>query len=164
MAPVTDWSAERKWDGIRGQLVLRGGAHHLWSRGEELMTDRFPELAAALDFLPDGTVLDGEILAWADDAPLPFNALQKRIGRKTVPKKLLTEAPVILMAYDLLEWQGEDIRALPVRRPPRPSGQRWSRTLPANAPVRLSPLVSARHLGRTSPPSAPRPATSAPKA
>ncbi|MEM1065196.1 MAG: ATP-dependent DNA ligase, partial [Pseudomonadota bacterium] len=89
-----DWAAEFKWDGIRGQLILRGGNHYLWSRGEELMTDRFPELAAAQDFLPDGTVIDGEVLAWAKDAPMPFNALQKRIGRKTVPKKLLTEAPV----------------------------------------------------------------------
>ena len=103
LGPVTDWLAEHKWDGIRGQLVLRGGQHHVWSRGEELMTDRFPELAAARDFVPEGTVIDGEILAWQDDAPLPFARLQKRIGRKTVPKKLLAEAPVILKAYDLLE-------------------------------------------------------------
>ena len=108
-----DWSAERKWDGIRGQFILRGGTHYLWSRGEELMTDRFPELAQLCDDLPDGTVIDGEVLAFDGDAPLSFNALQKRIGRKTVPKKLLSEAPVILMAYDLLEDRGDDIRALP---------------------------------------------------
>ncbi len=111
--PPSDWNAERKWDGIRGQLILRAAEHHLWSRGEELITDRFPELAQLKDFLPDGTVIDGEVLAFANEAPLPFAQLQKRIGRKTVPKKLLTEAPVILMAYDLLEDRGEDIRALP---------------------------------------------------
>ncbi len=135
-----DWAAEFKWDGIRGQLIRRGGAHHLWSRGEDLMTDRFPELAAALDFLPDGTVLDGEVLAWTDNAPLPFAALQKRIGRKTVPKKLLAEAPVILQAYDLLEDGGTDIRE-------RPFAHRRARLeallagIPQNAPFRASPLL-----------------------
>ncbi|MEL7152478.1 MAG: ATP-dependent DNA ligase, partial [Pseudomonadota bacterium] len=91
-----EWLAEWKWDGIRGQLILRDGQHFVWSRGEELMTNRFPELARAVDFLPQGTVLDGELLAWGEGAPQSFNALQKRIGRKTVPKKLLQEAPVIL--------------------------------------------------------------------
>ncbi len=134
------WAAEHKWDGIRGQLIVRGGTHHLWSRGEELMTDRFPEFAAARDFLPDGTVLDGEVLAWENEGPMSFNALQKRIGRKTVPKTLLREAPVILRAYDLLEWRGEDIRA-------RPFAERRARldeliaTLPPDLPVRLSPLI-----------------------
>jgi len=133
------WRAEWKWDGIRGQLILRGGTHYVWSRGEELMTDRFPELARALDFLPDGTVLDGEILAW-DGAPMPFNALQKRIGRKSVPKSLLRAAPVILYAYDLLEDAGADLRALPF-------GMRRARLqalladLPEDAPVRLSPQL-----------------------
>ncbi len=137
-----DWLAEWKWDGIRGQLVLRGGQHAVWSRGEELMTDRFPELAAAVDFVPPGTVLDGEILAWSGDAPLAFQALQKRIGRKTVPKKLLAEAPVILEAYDLLEWQGADIRD-------RPMAERRAQLedlvggLPPDAPIRLSPLAQA---------------------
>ncbi len=107
-----DWAAEYKWDGIRGQVILRGGQHFTWSRGEELMTDRFPELAVLSDFLPAGTVLDGELLAWdyATDRPQSFNALQKRIGRKTVPKKLLAEAPVVIRAYDLLEHGGQDIR------------------------------------------------------
>ena len=93
-----DWRAEWKWDGIRGQLILRDGQYFVWSRGEELMTDRFPELARALDYLPQGMVLDGELLVWhpLTDSPASFNQLQKRIGRKTVPKKLLTEAPVVL--------------------------------------------------------------------
>ncbi|MBM9594835.1 ATP-dependent DNA ligase [Roseitranquillus sediminis] len=134
------WAAERKWDGIRGQLILRGAEHHLWSRGEDLMTDRFPELARLIDFVPQGTVMDGEVLAFRDDAPLTFNALQKRIGRKTVPKKLLAEAPVILMAYDLLEWEGEDIRAAPYAER-RATLESLVRPLPAEAPIRLSPLV-----------------------
>ena len=136
-----DWLAEWKWDGIRGQLILREGQHFTWSRGEELMTDRFPELARAVDFLPSGTVLDGEILAWQDEAPLPFNDLQKRIGRKTVPKKLLKDAPVILLAYDLLEEGGEDLRA-------HPMAERRARLdtlltdLPPEAPLRPSPRLS----------------------
>ncbi|NDW45321.1 ATP-dependent DNA ligase [Ruegeria sp. PrR005] len=136
-----DWCAEWKWDGIRGQLILREGRHFVWSRGEELMTDRFPELARALDFLPPGTVLDGEILAWDGTAPLPFAALQRRIGRKSVPKKLLEEAPVILLAYDLLEWQGRDLRAAPFAER-RALLDRALGDLPPDAPVRPSPLVA----------------------
>ncbi|MBT8409294.1 MAG: ATP-dependent DNA ligase [Alphaproteobacteria bacterium] len=140
LGPPANWAAEHKWDGIRGQLILRGGEHFLWSRGEELMTDRFPELAALRDFIPPGTVLDGEVLAWAADAPLPFNALQKRIGRKTVPKKLLAEAPVILKAYDLLEWQGEDIRARPFAER-RALLDALAGEVPADAPFAPSPLL-----------------------
>jgi DNA ligase-1 len=140
LGTASDWAAEFKWDGIRGQLIRRGGAHHLWSRGEDLMTDRFPELAAALDFLPDGTVLDGEVLAWADNAPLPFAALQKRIGRKTVPRKLLSEAPVILYAYDLLEDAGTDIRAQPFAHR-RARLEALLADVPETAPFRPSPLL-----------------------
>lgn len=136
------WRAEWKWDGIRGQLILREGQHFVWSRGEELMTDRFPELARAVDFLPPGTVFDGEILAWdhAADAPLPFNDLQKRIGRKTVPKKLLKEAPVILNAYDLLENEGTDIRDQPLDAR-RKALEGLVKDLPPEAPLRLSPRI-----------------------
>ena len=137
----TDWHAERKWDGIRGQFISREGEHHIWSRGEDLMTDRFPELAQLRDYLPDGTVIDGEILAFADDMPLSFNALQKRIGRKTVPKKLLAEAPVILMAYDLLEHSGEDIRQTPFDERRALLGG-LLQAVPEAAPVRLSQEVS----------------------
>ncbi|NJM82143.1 MAG: ATP-dependent DNA ligase, partial [Tabrizicola sp.] len=116
LGPPGDWIAEWKWDGIRGQLIHRDGAFALWSRGEELITDRFPEFAALTDFLPAGTVIDGEILAWdiAANAPQPFAALQRRIGRKTVPRKLLAEAPARFLCYDLLEDRGADLRAFPL--------------------------------------------------
>lgn len=136
-----DWMAEWKWDGIRGQLVLRGGSHHLWSRGEELVTDRFPELARLKDWLPDGTVIDGEILAHDGARPLPFADLQKRIGRKVVPKKLLAEAPVVLVAYDLLEHGGEDTRARPFSER-RDLLEGLVTALPPDAPLLLSPEVS----------------------
>lgn len=141
LGPAADWLAEWKWDGIRGQFIARGGEHHLWSRGEDLMTDRFPELAQLRDFLPDGTVIDGEVLAFKDDSPLSFNALQARIGRKTVPKKLLTEAPVILMAYDLLQDRGTDIRPLPYADRRARLAQIVGDT-PVTAPLRLSPTVT----------------------
>ena len=138
-----EWAAEHKWDGIRGQIILRSGQHYVWSRGEELMTDRFPELAQLVDFLPDGTVLDGELLAWDRDAdaPMSFNALQKRIGRKTVPKKLLSEAPVVLRAYDLLEDAGADLRAAPFARR-RDRLHALAEAIPDAAPFRLSPLLA----------------------
>lgn len=116
LGPVADWLVEWKWDGIRAQLVRRAGAVWVWSRGEELVTDRFPELAqATLADLPDGTVLDGEILVWCggDAQPRPFADLQKRLGRKTLTPKLLRELPVVLVAYDLLEHQGQDLRTVP---------------------------------------------------
>ena len=134
------WLAEWKWDGIRGQVIARAGQVFVWSRGEELMTDRFPELEPMRDLLADGTVIDGELLAHDGDGPLPFAALQKRITRKTVPKKLLTEAPVILMAYDLLEQGGRDLRG-------QPFAERRSRLetviagLPEGAPLRPSPTI-----------------------
>ena len=140
LGPPTDWNAERKWDGIRGQLIVRGGEHHLWSRGEDLMTDRFPEFAQLRDYLPDGTVIDGEVLAFADEAPLSFNALQKRIGRKTVPKKLLAEAPVVLMAYDLLEHGGKDIRETALKDR-RSRLETLIRNVPQTAPLRLSTSI-----------------------
>lgn len=116
IGPPSDWRAERKWDGIRGQLIIRARQAFLWSRGEELITDRFPEFTTLPDVIADGTVFDGEVLAWDHETELPqsFNALQKRIGRKTVPKKLLNDAPAILYAYDLLEHQGRDLRQQPL--------------------------------------------------
>jgi DNA ligase-1 len=109
-----DWYAEWKWDGIRGQLIKRDGDVFLWSRGQELITDTFPELRDAGSMLPDGVVIDGEILAWRDDGPLPFSQLQKRIGRTNPPTAILREVPVSFLGYDLLEWEGEDIREQPI--------------------------------------------------
>jgi DNA ligase 1 len=113
LGPREEWLAEWKWDGIRAQVVRRAGDVFLWSRGEELVTDRFPEVAAAARALPDGVVLDGEILAYRDGV-LPFAVLQTRIGRHKISPRTLAEAPAALMAYDLLEQDGTDLRALPL--------------------------------------------------
>ena len=111
-----DWQAEWKWDGIRGQIIKRNDELFVWSRGEELMTDKFPEYKILLELLPNGTAIDGEIISLAappeegNFAPLPFSALQTRIGRKNITAKELKQAPVGFIAYDLLEENGEDIR------------------------------------------------------
>ena len=116
LAEEEQWQAEWKWDGIRGQIIKRNEEFFVWSRGEELMTEKFPEYDAFKNELPDGTVIDGEIISLTAPAengifkPLPFAALQTRIGRKNITKKQLTEAPVGFIAYDLLEYKGEDIR------------------------------------------------------
>lgn len=104
------WAAEWKWDGIRGQLIRREGQLFLWSRGEELVTDKYPELDGLKEAACPDFVIDGEILAFVDGKPLPFQNLQKRIGRKTVSKKMQSDIPVIIMAYDLLEYDGIDLR------------------------------------------------------
>ena len=114
-----DWIVEWKYDGIRAQIVKRAGNVWIWSRGEELVTERFPEIVALAAPLPDGTVLDGEIVVWKEGAPAAFNLLQQRIGRKTLTKKVLADAPCGFIAYDLLEWGGVDQREQPqsARRP-----------------------------------------------
>lgn len=114
LGPPEEWQVEWKWDGIRVQLIRRDGRVFLWSRGEELITDRFPELAAAGAALGEGTVVDGEILAWRNSRPLPFAELQRRIGRKQVTPRLQARIPVVLMAFDLLEAGGDDLRAAPL--------------------------------------------------
>ncbi|MCB0065231.1 MAG: ATP-dependent DNA ligase [Caldilineaceae bacterium] len=113
-APRAQWQVEWKWDGIRAQLIRRQGETFLWTRGEELVTDRYPEVAGAAEKLPDGAVLDGELLPWKAGQVLPFAQLQRRIGRKTLGKKLLAEVPVIFLAYDLLEVNGADWRERPL--------------------------------------------------
>jgi DNA ligase-1 len=144
LGPATDWNAEFKWDGIRGQLIIRADQHFLWSRGEELITERFPEFATLPDYVPNGTVFDGEILAWDNtsdaDKPLPFSALQKRINRKTVPKTLLQDAPAILYAYDLLEHDGQDLRPQPLAKR-REILDEIVAKLPNDVPVKLSASV-----------------------
>ncbi|HEY8559260.1 MAG TPA: ATP-dependent DNA ligase [Pyrinomonadaceae bacterium] len=115
LGDVSEWQAEWKWDGIRAQVIKRAGQVFIWSRGEDLMTERFPEIAGAAQYLPDGTVLDGEILPWSGENVLPFTELQKRIGRKNLTAKILAEVPVILQTYDLLEYEGRDIRSFEIR-------------------------------------------------
>jgi DNA ligase 1 len=144
-----DWQVEWKYDGIRGQLVVRGGEAFLWSRGEDLVTERFPELAALAEHVPQGSVIDGEVLVWrsevgtnvASTVPAPFADLQTRIGRKTLSKKLLADTPVVLVAYDLLEQDGIDLRT-------RPQAERRERLEALVARVdhpslRLSPVLTA---------------------
>jgi DNA ligase 1 len=111
----SEWIAEWKWDGIRAQLIRRASRTFLWSRGEELLAGRFPEVEDAGALLPDGTVIDGELLPWVNGAPLPFSQLQRRIGRKNVGRKILDDVPVTLVAYDLLEESGSDIRSSSLR-------------------------------------------------
>ena len=113
LGALPDWLIEWKYDGIRAQLVRRAGKAWLWSRGEELITERFPEVVERARSVPDGTVLDGEILVWRDDRPQPFALLQKRVTRKSVTAQVLREAPAVFMAYDLLEADGEDLRLRP---------------------------------------------------
>ncbi len=110
---TSEWLAEHKWDGIRSQVIFRNDEIFVWSRGEELVTDKYPEFSALLKHIPNGTVIDGEILPYPKNTIGTFNDLQKRIGRKTVSKALLNKIPVVLMAYDLLEWEGNDLREQP---------------------------------------------------
>jgi DNA ligase-1 len=110
------WLVEWKWDGIRAQLVKRGGRVHLWSRGEELITERFPEVSDAAAALPDGTVLDGEVLAYQDRRPLPFSALQRRIGRQRQVARKARDIPVVFMVFDILEYDSVDVRGTPLAR------------------------------------------------
>lgn len=115
LGDIHDWQIERKYDGIRGQVIVRNGEVHTWSRGEELMTEKFPEFQGLKGAVPDGTVLDGEVLPFKDGEILSFNEMQKRIGRKNLSKKILQDVPLCLMCYDLLEYEGRDIRMLPLR-------------------------------------------------
>ena len=146
LGPVTDWLVEWKYDGIRAQVVRRAGQVWIWSRGEELMTERFPELEAALRTLPEGTVLDGEVLAWlpGQDQPAPFALLQQRIARKLLTKKVLAQAPLRFVAYDLLEHEGQDLRGLPQQaRRDRLQVLVGAMGLASDAPLALSPEVQA---------------------
>jgi len=143
-----DWLCEWKWDGIRGQLIRRGGEAFLWSRGEDLINHAFPELIAAAAGLADGTVLDGELIVWPDgsERPAPFAQLQRRLGRKAPGRRLLAECPVVFLAYDLLELGGDDRRPWPLsqRRAALEDlvqGLPQAAAPPAAGRLRLSPLL-----------------------
>jgi DNA ligase 1 len=147
LGTIDSWQAEWKWDGIRCQLIRRGAQTFLWSRGEELVTERYPELATVGDALPEGTAIDGEILPFKEDKILPFVMLQKRIGRKAVTRSILAQVPVIIMAYDLIEHAGADVRLWPLDRRREALAEvitGLERAFPTLAPrLRLSPLVNA---------------------
>jgi DNA ligase-1 len=110
-----DWLVEWKWDGIRAQLIQRRGDVFLWSRGEELIADRFPEIVRAAERLPEGVVMDGEVLAFEDGKPRPFADLQRRIGRQRRVQQVAIDVPAVFIVYDLLEENGADVRELPLR-------------------------------------------------
>jgi DNA ligase-1 len=147
LGDITDWQAEWKWDGIRGQIIKRNGELYVWSRGEELMTDKFPEYQILKTVLPDGMVIDGEILPTQHLKPLPFSLLQTRIGRKTITKKQLQEAPISFFAYDLLEYNTIDIRTKPLEER-RQMLENMIHQLLTNQPhlaniIQLSPTIQA---------------------
>ena len=139
LGPREEWVVEFKWDGIRAQLVRRADNVHLWSRGEELITQRFPEIAAAATRLPDGTVLDGEVLAFRDNRPLLFSALQQRIGRQKQVAQMVRSVPVVFMTYDILEDAGIDIRGRPLDDRRRLLEER----VPSPGVLRTSEIVTA---------------------
>ena len=163
MAPAlgapSDWIVEWKFDGIRAQLLKRGENWRLWSRGEELISDAYPDLEPLARALPSGTAIDGELVVLIppehDFAPdsleglAIFASLQQRLGRKVVSEKTLRELPVAFIAYDLIESEGRDLRAEPqhvrgallealVERLFAEAKARGERL-----PVRISPTVSA---------------------
>jgi len=114
LGEIDEWCIEKKLDGIRGQIIVRNNEIFVWSRGEELLTDKFPEFTSLLASLPSGTVIDGEIIPWKDGHPLPFQVMQTRIGRKNISPKYLKEAPLVMVCFDVLEMNGEDLRQKPL--------------------------------------------------
>ncbi|GHA23229.1 ATP-dependent DNA ligase [Salinimicrobium marinum] len=137
-----EWSAEHKWDGIRSQVIVRNNELFVWSRGEELVTDKYPEFEDFIGTIPDGTVMDGELLPFSEGEIGIFNDLQTRIGRKNISKALLKKTPVILKAYDLLEWKGEDIRQKPFRERRELLEQLYSDVKKEGFPLHLSETIS----------------------
>ncbi len=150
---VGEWQAEWKWDGMRAQLIAREASVAVWTRGEELATDAFPEIVEAAAALRErigiDCALDGELLVVGERGLLDFQALSKRIGRKRLTKKLLADLPVVFVAYDILELGGEDLRRLPLserrRRLEEIVPERFDprRRAAADGRLFLSPVVDA---------------------
>lgn len=113
---LADYVVEWKWDGIRVQMVHAGGETRVYSRSGDDISATFPELVPALG-VP--AVLDGELLVRGNHqggeagGAASFNALQQRLGRKTVSKPMLRDYPAFVRLYDILTLDGEDLRALP---------------------------------------------------
>ncbi len=143
MGQIADWQVEWKWDGIRGQVINRKGQIFIWSRGEELVTEKFPELLEMASLLPENSVLDGEIISFGENGPLPFSVLQTRIGRKKITNKVLREAPVSFIAYDLLEYNGDDLRKLTLSQ--RRKKLEDLAIHIENRKLKLSPLVTSEN-------------------
>ena len=141
---IHEWQIERKFDGIRGQIIVRDNQLFVWSRGEDLITEKFPEFADLVRLLPQGTVLDGEILPVKNNLPLPFHIMQTRIGRKNVSKKNLQEAPLVMMCYDLLELSGKDMRSqsLQTRREELEKLIEEVSQKTTNVPLLISPVLN----------------------
>jgi DNA ligase-1 len=114
LGDISQWYIEKKLDGIRGQIIVRNEELFVWSRGEELLTDKFPEFNSLQTSLPNGTVLDGEVIPWKDGNPLAFQVMQTRIGRKNISPKYLKEAPLVMVCFDILEYEGQDLRQKPL--------------------------------------------------
>jgi len=141
LGSADEWAIEHKWDGIRSQTIIRDNQIYVWSRGEELVTDKYPEFNLFLGAIPDGTVIDGEILPLAEGGIGTFNDLQTRIGRKNVSQSLLQKTPVIIKAYDILEWNNEDIRSLPYEERRLLLEQLYDAVKDKNLPLHLSEKV-----------------------
>ncbi len=145
LGAVENWHAEWKWDGIRAQLIRRQARSFVWSRGEDLITERFPEIEAVCDRLPEGTVIDGEIMAWKDSRPMKFLDLQQRIGRKVLSKSILEKIPVVMIAFDLLEWDGQDVRERTLSERRELLERLFREPLPGEQEaLMLSPAIEAR--------------------
>ncbi len=142
LGTVQEWAAEHKWDGIRAQVIIRESELFVWSRGEELVSDKYPEFESFTEVIPDGTVLDGEILPFPKGEIGTFKDLQTRIGRKNVSKKLLEKTPVILKAYDVLEWKGKDIRSRSFKERRQILENLYTKTQDLDIPLQLSETIS----------------------
>jgi DNA ligase-1 len=145
LGDVEEWSAEHKWDGIRSQVIVRKDELFVWSRGEELVTDKYPEFENFVGKIPNGTVIDGEILPFPDGKIGTFKDLQTRIGRKNISKKLLEKTPVILKAYDVLEWKGEDIRTEPFVERRKILERLYAEVSSEEIPLHLSERISFKN-------------------
>lgn len=145
LGDVANWSAEHKWDGIRSQVIVRNEELFVWSRGEELVTDKYPEFEGFIGKIPNGTVIDGEILPYPKGKIGTFKDLQTRIGRKNISKKLLEKTPVILKAYDVLEWKGDDIRTEPFVERRKILEKLYAEVSSEEIPLHLSERISFKN-------------------